>query len=89
MIDLSKPPDLEKIGWFAMGTLKFRIVTIIFIVFFFFGVEIYLFLDDYLMLGVALILSLLIFPILPIILVFLLNKYRVVERISDDWYHEK
>ena len=89
MIDLSKPPDLEKIGWFFNGFVKLRLIIIIFVCSFFLGLGVYFLLDDHVILVFALALSFLIFPVLPIFLVFLLNKYKLVERLTDDWYHEK
>ena len=89
MINLSKPPDLEKIGWFFNGFVKLRVIILIFVCSFFLGLGAYFLLDDHVILVFALALSFLIFPVLPIFLVFLLNKYRLVERFTDDWYHEK
>ena len=88
MIDLRKPPNLEKIGWFFNGIVKLNVVIFIFVISLILALAVYFFLDDIIILGLALILSFLIFPILPIVLVFLLNKYRLVERLTDDWYHE-
>jgi hypothetical protein len=89
MIDLSKPPNLEKIGWFLNGIVKLKIILLLFILSFVLGVLLYFLLDDYISLVVALALSLLIFPVLPIILIFLLNKFRLIERLTDDWYQKK
>ena len=89
MIDLSKPPNMEKIGWFLNGFVKLNVVGLIFFLSFLVGAKIFLVLKDYVIFEAAIILGFLCFFSLAIVLVILINKYRIVERFTDDWYQKK
>jgi len=89
MVDLSKPPDLEKIGWYLSGFVKLNVVGLIFVLCLIVGVRIFLILKDIVIFEIAIVSGFLIFFSLAIVLLFLINKYRLVERVTDDWYQKK
>lgn len=89
MIDLRKPLDLEKIGWYFSGFVKLNVVGLIIVLCFLLAVRTFLFLKDFVIFEIAIISGFFIFFSLSIILIILINKYRFVERLADDWYQKK
>jgi len=75
---------VDKIVWYLLGPLKFVVVCIIFLFCLVFGVIFFQFLQKYILFELALVISFLIFFLLAIGLVMLLNKKRLVERITED-----
>lgn len=92
MVDLGRPPDkekIEKIAWYLNAPLKLFVISGIILLSLIIGVWIYIFLRNYVIFEIAIVSGFLIFLFLAIVLVILLNKYRLVERLADDWYQKK
>lgn len=91
MVDLKRVDNekIEKIGWYLNAPVKLFVVIGIFFLCILFGSRFFLFLRSYAIFEFAIIASFLIFFSLAIALVILINKFRVVERLTDDWYHKK
>ena len=81
--------DHEKILWYASGLGKLRNLSVIFFLCAISGGGFYLFLKSYTIFEVAIVLSFLFFFFLLIVVVILINKYRILERLTDDWYQKK
>ena len=79
---------VDKILWYLLGPLKFFVVGLIFLLCLVFGFLFFQFLQNYILFELALVLSFVVFFSLAIGLTILLNRKRVVERITEDifWY---
>jgi hypothetical protein len=75
---------VDKILWYLLGPLKFFVVGLIFLLCLVFGFLFFQFLQNYILFELALVLSFVVFFSLAIGLTILLNRKRVVERITED-----
>ena len=74
----------DKILWYVLGPVKFFVVCLIFLFCFIFGFLFLQLLQKYILFEFALVLSFIIFFSLAVGLVILLNKKRLVERVTED-----
>lgn len=79
----------EKIIWYASGLAKLGNLVVIFVLCAISGGGFYLLLKSYTIFEVAIVLSFLFFFFLVVVVVILINKYRILERLTDDWYQKK
>ena len=91
MVDLSKPPDektVEKIAWYLMGPVKFVVVYLIFFGCFVSGALFFQYIHQFVSFEIAIVSSFVIFFGLAIVLLMLINKYRLVERLTEDQFQK-